>query len=80
MCIALVENHSIEALPERHPFTSCTDRYIFSLTSTEALILAGVSDGLSVLCDILIVPALSYYLYSKRTGFKRYGVVRLPGP
>ncbi|KAM5541173.1 hypothetical protein V8D89_005102 [Ganoderma adspersum] len=47
------------------------DRYIFSLGSTESRILTGVADGLSVLCDIIIVAALSYYLHSKRTGFKR---------
>ncbi|KAM5541187.1 hypothetical protein V8D89_005116 [Ganoderma adspersum] len=44
---------------------------IFALSSTESLILAGVVDSLSVLCDIIIVEALSYYLHSKRTGFKR---------
>ncbi|KAI1789960.1 hypothetical protein LXA43DRAFT_1018703 [Ganoderma leucocontextum] len=48
-----------------------TDRYIFSLGSTETRILAGVVDGLSVICDVAIVAALCYYLHSKRTGFKR---------
>ncbi|PIL34889.1 hypothetical protein GSI_02676 [Ganoderma sinense ZZ0214-1] len=48
-----------------------SDNYIFSLGSIKCRILTGVADGLSVLCDVLIVAALSYYLHSKRTGFKR---------
>uniref|UniRef100_A0A5K1JZM5 Probable 3-oxoacyl-[acyl-carrier-protein] reductase oxidoreductase (EC) n=1 Tax=Ganoderma boninense TaxID=34458 RepID=A0A5K1JZM5_9APHY len=50
---------------------SYMDTYIFSLGSTKSRILTGVVDGLSVLCDMIIVIALSYYLHSKRTGFKR---------
>ena len=69
----------LQALPECHAFTSYKDRYIFSLGSTESRILTGVADGLSVLCDIIIVAALSYYLHSKRTGFKRYVFARRRG-
>ncbi|PIL34934.1 hypothetical protein GSI_02721 [Ganoderma sinense ZZ0214-1] len=41
----------------------------FAMLSTR--ILGGIASGLSVLCDIIIVLALCYYLHSKRTGFKR---------
>ncbi|KAI1782787.1 hypothetical protein LXA43DRAFT_1187399 [Ganoderma leucocontextum] len=44
---------------------------IFYLGSLETRILAGFANGLSVICDIVIAAALSYYLHHKRTGFKR---------
>ena len=34
--------------------------------------LVGAANGLSVPCDVTITIGLSYYLNSKRTGFKRY--------
>ncbi|KAM5541170.1 hypothetical protein V8D89_005099 [Ganoderma adspersum] len=46
-------------------------REIADLGSVEIRILAGFTSGLSVVCDILIVAGLCYYLNSKRTGFKR---------
>ena len=36
------------------------------------LSLVGTGNALSVVCDIIITAALSYYLHSKRTGFERY--------
>ena len=45
---------------------------VSSLASFEMRFLIGLSNGLSVPCDVLITAALSYYLHSKRTGFKRY--------
>ncbi|KAM5535796.1 hypothetical protein V8D89_010519 [Ganoderma adspersum] len=44
---------------------------VSSLASFEMRFLIGLSNGLSVPCDVLITAALSYYLHSKRTGFKR---------
>ncbi|KAI1789959.1 hypothetical protein LXA43DRAFT_536913 [Ganoderma leucocontextum] len=74
--IALVSSIVILALGSFAPGIAMsvhiyTDRYIFGLGSAESRILAGVVDGLSVICDVAIVVALSYYLHSKRTGFKR---------
>ena len=34
-------------------------------------IIAGIDNGLSVICDIGIMTSLCYYLQSKRTGFRR---------
>lgn len=42
-----------------------------SFASLDLRCLVGVANGLSVLCDVIIAVALSYYLHSKRTGFKR---------
>ncbi|KAM5536876.1 hypothetical protein V8D89_009423 [Ganoderma adspersum] len=47
------------------------DNSIAFFASFEARILSGFTLGLSVVCDVLISVALSYYLYPKRTGFKR---------
>ncbi|KAI1789991.1 hypothetical protein LXA43DRAFT_1062490 [Ganoderma leucocontextum] len=59
---------------------------IFYLGSLETRILAGFANGLSVICDIVIAAALSYYLHHKRTGFKSMcqaghmiTIVALPG-
>ncbi|PIL34895.1 hypothetical protein GSI_02682 [Ganoderma sinense ZZ0214-1] len=48
----------------------CKSVQITTLHSPEMRMLWGVSSGLSVVCDILIVAGLCYYLHSKRTGFK----------
>ncbi|KAM5536926.1 hypothetical protein V8D89_009473 [Ganoderma adspersum] len=48
-----------------------TDPNFFSLASREMLSLVGTGNALSVVCDIIITAALSYYLHSKRTGFER---------
>ncbi|KAM5540773.1 hypothetical protein V8D89_005417 [Ganoderma adspersum] len=42
-----------------------------AIASVEIRVLAGISTGLEAVCDIVILIALSYYLHSKRTGFKR---------
>ena len=39
--------------------------------SFEVRILSGFWLGWSDICDVLIAAALSYYLHSKKTGFKR---------
>ncbi|PIL34942.1 hypothetical protein GSI_02729 [Ganoderma sinense ZZ0214-1] len=44
---------------------------IYYLGSLETRILAGFANGLSVICDIVIAAALTYYLHYKRTGFKK---------
>ncbi|KAI1783575.1 hypothetical protein LXA43DRAFT_321838 [Ganoderma leucocontextum] len=41
------------------------------LGSVEIRILSGLANGLSIICDVLIAASLSYYLHSKKTGFKR---------
>ncbi|KAM5536908.1 hypothetical protein V8D89_009455 [Ganoderma adspersum] len=41
------------------------------VSSLETRILSGFANGFSVICDLLIAMSLSYYLRSKRTGFKR---------
>ena len=51
---------------------SYTNPDFFVLASREMLWLVGVGHGSSALCDVFITAALSYYLNSKRTGFKRY--------
>ncbi|KAI1783577.1 hypothetical protein LXA43DRAFT_1131211 [Ganoderma leucocontextum] len=48
-----------------------TNNNVLSLGSVEIRVLAGFANGLSVICDVLIAAALTYYLNSKRTGFKR---------
>ena len=61
------------------PVVKLTERWLFSYQdnsitffgSFEVRMLSGLSLGLSVICDVLIAAALSYYLHSKRTGFKR---------
>ena len=45
---------------------------LVALSSVELRVLEGVSSGLAVVCDVVILVALSYCLHSKRTGFKRY--------
>ena len=52
--------------------SSYTEPNFFSLASREMLSLVGTGNALSVVCDIIITAALSYYLHSKRTGFERY--------
>lgn len=52
-------------------YSRYTNPDFFSFASLEMLCLVGVGNGLSALCDVAIVIALSYYLNSKRTGFKR---------
>ena len=52
-------------------YPSYTDPDVLSLASQQMLWLVGTAHGLSVLCDVLITAGLSYYLNSKRTGFKR---------
>ncbi|KAM5541171.1 hypothetical protein V8D89_005100 [Ganoderma adspersum] len=47
------------------------NREIAVLSSPEIQILGGIASSLSVICDIIIVAGLCYYLNSKRTGFKR---------
>lgn len=39
--------------------------------SFEVRMLSAFWLGFSVICDVLIAAALSYYLNSKKTGFKR---------
>ena len=34
-------------------------------------IIAGIDNGMSVLCDVVIMASLCYYLHSRRTGFRR---------
>ncbi|PIL35021.1 hypothetical protein GSI_02808 [Ganoderma sinense ZZ0214-1] len=41
------------------------------VSTIETRVLSGFANGLSVVCDVLIAVTLSYYLRSKRTGFKR---------
>ncbi|KAM5536912.1 hypothetical protein V8D89_009459 [Ganoderma adspersum] len=48
-----------------------THRNNLFLSSIETRILSGLANGLSVVCDVVIAASLSYYLHSKRTGFKR---------
>ncbi|KAM5536906.1 hypothetical protein V8D89_009453 [Ganoderma adspersum] len=48
-----------------------TNNGIESIGSLEIRILAGFANGLSVICDIVIAAALTYYLNSRRTGFER---------
>ncbi|PIL35023.1 hypothetical protein GSI_02810 [Ganoderma sinense ZZ0214-1] len=48
-----------------------TDNNVFSFGSLEIRMLMGFANGLSALCDVVIVVALCCYLHSKRTGFKR---------
>ncbi|KAM5541163.1 hypothetical protein V8D89_005092 [Ganoderma adspersum] len=43
---------------------------ITALSSFRMRTLWGLTSGLSMLCDILIVAGLCYYLHSKRTGFR----------
>ena len=50
---------------------SYQDNSIAFFASFEARILSGFTLGLSVVCDVLIVVGLSYYLHTKRTGIKR---------
>ena len=68
-------------LPSTMLTTWCFSRYynrgIAVLSSPEIQILGGIASSLSVICDIIIVAVLCYYLNSKRTGFKRYGAVRM---
>ena len=47
------------------------DNELAQLRSVEDRILAAFASGMSVVCDIIIVAALCYYLNSKRTGFTR---------
>ena len=51
---------------------SYTDDDVFSFGSLEIRMLMGFANGLSALCDVVIVVALCYYLHSKRTGFRKY--------
>ncbi|KAM5536919.1 hypothetical protein V8D89_009466 [Ganoderma adspersum] len=48
-----------------------TEPNFFLLTTPKMLWLIGAANGLSVPCDVSITIGLSYYLNSKRTGFKR---------
>ncbi|KAI0767698.1 hypothetical protein C8Q74DRAFT_1370430 [Fomes fomentarius] len=48
-----------------------TNRTIWSLGSFEVRVLSGLTNGLSVLCDILIAAGLCYYLRSSKSAFKR---------
>ncbi|KAM5535801.1 hypothetical protein V8D89_010524 [Ganoderma adspersum] len=48
-----------------------TKNNIGSFGSLETRILAGFANGLSVICDVFIAAALTYYLNSKKTGFER---------
>ncbi|PIL35063.1 hypothetical protein GSI_02850 [Ganoderma sinense ZZ0214-1] len=48
-----------------------TDPGFPELATLEMRWLIGLANGLSVPCDVLITVGLSYYLNSKRTGFKR---------
>ncbi|PIL34891.1 hypothetical protein GSI_02678 [Ganoderma sinense ZZ0214-1] len=48
-----------------------TDSYIFSLATVNMRIIAGIDNGTSVICDIVIMVSLCYYLHSRRTGFRR---------
>ena len=52
--------------------SSYTEPDLFSLSTPKMLWLVGFTSGLSALCDVVITVGLSYYLNSKRTGFKRY--------
>ena len=52
--------------------SSYTEPDLFSLSTPKMLWLVGFTSGLSALCDVVITIGLSYYLNSKRTGFKRY--------
>lgn len=54
--------------PQRLSFQ---DNTIMFFDSFEVRILSGFWLGWSVICDVLIAAALSYYLHSKKTGFKR---------
>lgn len=51
---------------------SYTDDDVFSFGSLEIRMLMGFANGLSAVCDVVIVVALCYYLHSKRTGFRKY--------
>lgn len=42
-----------------------------SFSGLELQIVVGIANGLSVICDVVIVVALCYYLESKRTGLGR---------
>ncbi|PIL35044.1 hypothetical protein GSI_02831 [Ganoderma sinense ZZ0214-1] len=48
-----------------------TDPDFSSLAFPEMRLLIGLANGLSVPCDVAITAGLSYYLNSRRTGFKR---------
>ena len=73
--------HSATPFPSIVLTQLCFSRYynrgIAVLSSPEIQILGGIASSLSVICDIIIVAGLCYYLNSKRTGFKRYGAVRM---
>ena len=51
---------------------SFTHSDIFSLGSVEIRVLAGFTNGLSVVCDVLIAAGLCYYLNSGKSGFAKY--------
>ncbi|KAI1789961.1 hypothetical protein LXA43DRAFT_1018729 [Ganoderma leucocontextum] len=48
-----------------------TNSYIFSIATVKMRLLTGIVNGLSVMCDIVIMASLCYYLRSRRTGFRR---------
>ncbi|KAI0767699.1 hypothetical protein C8Q74DRAFT_1370431 [Fomes fomentarius] len=48
-----------------------TDRSIFSIGSLAIRVLAGFTNGLSVVCDLTIATGLCYYLRSGKSGFTR---------
>ena len=52
-------------------FSRYTDNFIFSLATIKMRIIAGIDNGMSVICDIVIMGSLCYYLHSRRTGFRR---------
>ena len=56
----------------RVSYLSYTDNNVFSFGSVAIRVLMGIANGLSAVCDVVIVAALCYYLHSKRTGFRRY--------
>ncbi|KAM5541168.1 hypothetical protein V8D89_005097 [Ganoderma adspersum] len=47
------------------------DNFIFSLATVNMRIIAGIDNGMSVICDVVIMASLCYYLHSRRTGFRR---------
>ena len=47
-------------------------REVLAIGSLPIRIMGGCAGGLAVLCDILIVVGLCYYLRLGKSGFKRY--------
>ena len=47
------------------------DRSAFSFSGIYILVLAGITNGLSFICDIVIAVGMCWYLQSSRSGFKR---------